>query len=387
MKAKFSGSPIAHPEALARALRIPLNDLRTIAGVASRKYSDFFVKKKDGSDRRVSGPQYDLKIIQKRINRVLFERVDFPQYLMGGLKGRDYVKNAQLHSGAAVVIALDIENFYPRITRRRVEEIYRHVFDLTADVSKLLADLSTKDGAVPQGACTSSYLANLAFYEAEPRFVAALKEQGLVYSRLIDDITVSSKRPMSKARVEKVIEQAAKMLKAHGFDLKQPKTRVSSKSNPENFMEVTGLWLNRGHPRLKRGERIEIRREVRACITQAGYDVFSLEYHSIHEKVSGRVSKLAQLGHAQADVLRGKLRAVLPLYDEKETRRTKGMVAGLCATPIGSRSTPKFIERFHQVMYRINVLARNRAALAKILRGKMRACAPLLKMDEAIHGS
>jgi len=386
MKAVYSGSSIAHPEALARALRVRLNDLKSIAGAASEKYSDFEVDKKDGTKRKVSGPQHDLKLLQKRINRLLFEQVVYPDYVTGGIKERDYVQNARMHSNAQMAIALDIQDFFPRIKRKRVAEIFKHFFRFADPVVEILADLCTKDGVVPQGACTSSYLANLVFYEYEPRLVSSLKDQGFIYSRLIDDITISSKNLVSKVRVEKVRKQVSAMLHVHGFSLKQKKTRVTSASNPEQLMEVTGLWLNRGRPRVKREERIEIRKEVRSCLSQGAIDRTDPTYHDFHERTSGRVGKLTQLGHDQAKLFREQLRSVLPLYNVKGVRKTRGLVAGLIKTPVPSRASPAYIQRFYQIMYRINILARSRPDLATLLRSKMKKCAPRIKMEEAIHG-
>lgn len=246
--------------------------------------------------------------------------------------------------------------------------------------------MCTKDGAVPQGACTSTYVANLAFFEFEPRLVRSLKEQGLVYSRLIDDITISSQRPISQKRIEKIIEQVSKMLNYHGFTLKRKKTKITSASNPESLMEVTGLWLNRGHPRVKREERASIRKDVRSCVAQGAFDRYDEEYHAFHEKVSGRLSKLAQLKHSEAELFRRMMRSVLPLYNAAATKKTKALVAGVRKTPIKTRASRAYIERFHKIMYRLNILARNQPELAAELRSKMRRFAPTQNVEEAIHG-
>ncbi|WAC71040.1 reverse transcriptase family protein [Roseateles sp. SL47] len=386
MKPTFSGSPIAHPEALARALRISVQDLRTLAGSASKKYSDFLVKKKDGSDRTVSGPEYDLKLIQKRINRLLFERVEFPPYLMGGIKDRDYVRNAKIHSHADAILALDIENFFPSISRSRVLQILSNVFKQPPAVANLLADLCTKDGVVPQGACTSTYLANLIFFEHEPRLVNSLREQGLKYSRLIDDITISSNDRLSPKRVDKVIDQVRAMLKPQGLRLKRKKTRLTSASNPDELMMVTGLWLNRGQPRVLRTERMEIRKAVRKCVDEGAMERTSPDYHKLHDKVSGRVGKLAQLSHPQAAIFREQLRSVLPEYGTNGIRKTRALVAGLGKTALHARGSQGYIERYYRIMHRINILARNRPEMAKNLRQRMQGISPSNSLEKAIHG-
>lgn len=386
MKAKYSGTPIANPAALARTLRVSLQDLRTIAGAASSRYTDFKIDKKDGSKRTVSGPHLELKLIQKRINREIFERVSFPEYLTGGIKNRDYVQNATIHSRAGMVLALDIENFYPNISRSKVFEVFKHFFRQSDDVANLLADLCTKDKSVPQGACTSSYLANLVFYEQEPRLVTALREQGLTYSRLIDDITISAPRPISSERVANLIKSVKAMLKLQGFRLKQKKTRCTTAANPKELMEVTGLWLNRGRPRVKRAERADIRKEVRKCLEMADMDRSDKAFHEIHDRVSGRVAKLAQLNHSQAKIFRNKLRKTLPIYNENGLRRTRGLVSQIRKTPIGSRASLSYIKKYHQILYRINILSRSKSNVASDLRKKIKKYRPTSTKEIAVHG-
>ncbi len=386
MKPKFLGAPIANPEALARALRVSLQDLKTIAGGASSLYTDFLVKKRDGSDRNVSGPNYDLKILQKRINRQIFEKVIFPDYLYGGIPKRDYVQNAQAHSGARIIVAVDIENFYPSIKKAIVLKIFKYLFNFPDAVSEILANLCTKNNIVPQGACTSSYIANLVFYQLEPRLVQSFREQGLKYTRLIDDISVSANRPTSKKKNESVVESIGQMLKIDGFKLKHKKTKISSDANPHNLMEITGLWLNRGEPRVKRTERQEIRAEVRRCIREGKVERISDDYHKFHSYVSGRVAKLAHLKHPESKRYRKALQLLLPLYSAVDAQRTLAIADAICKTSIKNRATLSYVNRYHKAVFRINVLARTQPKLAREYRSKMNQYYPIKSKDDIIYG-
>lgn len=51
-------------------------------------------------------------------------RVSFPKYLTGSLKGRDYITNAQLHSGARVLICEDVTKFFPSVSTEKVFDIW-----------------------------------------------------------------------------------------------------------------------------------------------------------------------------------------------------------------------------------------------------------------------
>lgn len=359
--------------------------LRTIAGSASSQYMDFEVAKKDGSKRQVSAPKHFLKVLQKRINRHIFEQVEYADYLFGGIKGRDYVQNAKQHSGASATISLDIENFFPNISQKTVFNIFKNFFKQPEEVAELLSNICTKNGTVPQGACTSTYIANLAFHELEPRLFTALCGEGLKYTRLIDDITISSTCEISKKRSSKIIERVSALLKSGGFKLKGKKTKVSSASNPEQLMEVTGLWLNRGKPRVKKDERILARKEFRQCQSEFKINRQSPEYHALHERVSGKSAKLAQLGHHEAAVYRKKLRQTLPHHSPSDMRKTRIMVAKMSKTPKATRGEYAYIERYHQILYRINIAARSQPEYAEQLRAKLKTCKPTRTKDASIH--
>lgn len=386
MKPVYNGSPIACTASLARALGLSEQDLLTMSGAASSMYTDFSIDKRDGSKRHVGAPSYALKIVQKRINRQIFERVSFPNYLFGGIKERDYVKNAHQHCAAHVVVALDIKNFYPSISTKLVFEIYKHFFNFTDEVAGVLSKLSTKDGAVPQGACTSSYIANLAFYQLEHRLVSSLKDEGFTYTRLIDDISVSALKKISRKKTQDIIKRISRMLSFGGFKLKNKKTRITSASNPEQLMEITGLWLNRGNPRVKRSERLEIRSEVGRCYKLAEVERVSKEYHQFHSHVSGRVAKLSQLSHPEAAKHRQTMRKILPVYDSAAARKTVALVRSISKIPAKQRGTLAYITKYYQYIHRINVLARTDPKTAKDLRARMWNFTPTKTREEIVHG-
>lgn len=360
--------------------------LRTLAGSVSGHYRDFEIEKQNGEFRQVSGPTEELKIVQRRINRQIFERVEFPDYLYGSIKERDYVQNAKSHSYAHVIVAVDVKNYFPSIKRLAVLNIFKNFFNFPNDVAALLADLCTKDGQVPQGACTSSYIANLALHDVEHRFVYNLRSEGLTYSRLIDDISISSPKPLAKRRVESLVVQVAEMLKSRGFTLKRRKTKIASKSNATDLMEVTGLWLNRGAPRVKSEERDKIRTEVRRCIQECRFDRTSSEYHEIHNRTSGRVAMLAQLNHPEAKRYRNALKLTAPHYSIVEIKRTGKLVKSLCKVPVRGRGALSYIQRFYQARYRVNIVGRTDASLARELHQRLSRHAPTAKKEEAIYG-
>ena len=386
MRPKFTGKPIASVDALARTLNLSEPQLRTLAGSASSHYREFSIAKRDGTPRFVSGPTEELKTIQRRINRQIFERVEFPEYLFGSIKERCYIQNANLHAHAEVVISLDVKNYFPSIKRTHVLNIYKNFFNFREDVAEILTNLCTKNGEVPQGACTSSYLSNLALFDIEHRLVYNLSSEGLIYSRLIDDITISSRVFLSKKRLSLLVERVASFLKTRGFELKRSKTNISSRKNKENPIEITGLRINLGKPSAKKQTRIDIRKEVRQRTEEATYDIKTPEYHALHNKTSGRVAMLSQLKHPEAKKYRKTLYKIQPIYTKRDVVITEKIVAALCKTPLRSKSSPAYIKRYYQAQYRINITRRTDVELARKLQNKLNLHKPPINLYEATHG-
>ncbi|WBY01524.1 reverse transcriptase family protein [Ramlibacter tataouinensis] len=328
----------------------------------------------------------DLKIVQKRINRAIFEKVTYPSYLYGGIAERDYVRNARVHANAKSLIALDVQDFYDSIPADEVFSIFKFFCRFPDPVARALTDLTTRHGRVPQGACTSSHIANLVFFDTEHRIVRELQQQGLRYSRLLDDITISAEKPLTRERTSKVVHKIKLLLANKHLKLKGNKTRVCSNSNPEVPMEVTGLWLNRGAPRVFRSERHDIRAEVFRLERMYELSSSAPDYHEEHNRVSGRISKIAYVGHFEAERYRAKIRSILPIYDGKEVVRTMRLARVVCATPIHLRGSLSYLEKWHQVNYRLGLLARTNKGLAAKYRALLQKCLPPVSKEELLYG-
>ncbi|WP_175784073.1 reverse transcriptase family protein [Burkholderia ambifaria] len=350
--------------------------LKHAANNLDRHYTPYLIPKANGKQRAIVIPSLHLKTIQKRINREIFSHVAYPHYLYGGIDGKDYVRNAGAHRDTHAIIALDVKDFYPSITFERVLGIYQHFLKFSPDVAELLTKLTTFNRRVPQGACTSSHLANLVLHDVEYHVAQYCENAGLIYTRLLDDITVSSAKPLSEQKVSRIIEMISKMLRDKGLRLKGQKTRVSSKSNPKSLMEVTGLWLNRGMPRANSAARRAIRVEVYQCKQAAKTSRTSLDYHKRHASASGKVAMLNYLTHAEAGRLRKALADILPLYDANEVTKTRKIVEMLSRASIADRGKYSFSLSYFKTMQRLNIVARNDAALAHSLRRKLLACKP-----------
>lgn len=385
MRAFYSRKPIGSLEALSMALQVELGILKDTAHQIGAHYHPYTIPKKDGSPRLILIPTNHLKIIQKRINRQIFDNINYPGYLHGGIKDKDYVKNASEHAGAKAIITLDVKNFYPSINHKRVTEIFQYVCKFPPDVSTLLADLCTHQGVVPQGACTSSHLANLAFYDGEYHFAQYCANKKYKYTRLLDDISISKEGTFLDGEIEKIIKSVKAFLTKGGSRLNNKKQRIVTKSNPEDLMEVTGLWLNRGKPRAHKGDRRDIRTELHRCERMARGGRTSDEYHALHSRVSGRVAKLSYLGHFEASEYRQRLQQILPIFDEHKAVSVYKQAKYLQTVKTTSRSKFSYFQKYQMVRYMTNILARSDPARARIIRQILSDCPPIGTKDDLLY--
>ena len=253
--------PIAHtPAELAEAMGIEVGELRflTFARQVSTisHYARFRIPKKTGGDRLISAPMPRLKKAQHWVLRNILSRLSFHEAAHGFRDQRSIVSGARPHVGAAVVVNVDLKNFFPTVGYPRVRGMFRSL-GYSEAVATLLALLCTEpaievvelDGeiwyvgtgerALPQGAPTSPAITNRICRRMDHRLTVAAKRLGFVYTRYADDLSFSSKDGAAKAAA--LLRQIAHIAGEEGFEVHPDKTRVFRRGRRQ---EVTGLVVN-----------------------------------------------------------------------------------------------------------------------------------------------
>lgn len=310
----FKSKPIASGAALARTLRIPERQLLWVIDRAEQLYRPLPPKiKPDGSFRQVYNPARPLKDLQRRINRHIFSRVDFPEYLQGGIRDknnpRHCMANARLHANARIVINEDISGFFPSITKSQIHEIWQYFFCFPPGIADILTTLTTYDGQLPQGSPTSSYLANLVLWEDEATVVDTMNSKGIRYSRYIDDITLSSADFQNVVRQKSMVRTVRSMCDRHGYLIKESKHRIESSGKA---MHVNNLLVNNGVT-LPKKERARIRAAVGACEKYSESERATDHYQALFNSTLGRVNRLRQYHHEEGSALLKRLSVRAPL--------------------------------------------------------------------------
>ncbi|CAH1535810.1 Retron reverse transcriptase [Vibrio owensii] len=359
-------------DVLAKTLGMHPTHIQSIASKVDDSYTTFLLPPhpKTNKVREVRDAKFELKRIQKRINSRIFSHIRFPSYLQGGLKAteeqsRDYVENAGIHSRCLTLINLDVRNFYPNIKAKSVEQVFKHFFKFSDEVIEPLVKLTTFKGSVPQGGCTSSYLANLVFFNNEYHLVSKLRGQGIKYSRLLDDITISSEKKLSDEKCTEIIKLVASMLKKHDLRLNNDKTSISFRNNINAKFEVTGLWIKHKTPRVRKNERRFIRQLVYNCELKARTDKTTTEYHELWNKTSGLVTKLERLNHCQSKDYRKRLASILPEYSQSSAVQVLRAVSLALKVPKSEHQKLGRIKRLNQLKHQLGILSRTHKSDAK----------------------
>jgi len=197
---------------VANILEIPVGQLLYILYSQEKNYKTFFIKKKSGKNRSIDSPSKSVKILQEKIKPLIeaHYRVKKPVHgFVGGGKG--IVSNAEQHKKKNYVLNIDLQDFFHSINFGRVQGIFKNTpFNMATPAASVLAQLCTHNGRLPQGACTSPLISNLAATSLDKKLVQIAKKFHLTYTRYADDLTFSSNKPLPSILVEKIAEENGK---------------------------------------------------------------------------------------------------------------------------------------------------------------------------------
>lgn len=189
--------------------------------------------------------------------------------------------------------------------------MWKYNFNFPDEVALLLTQLTTYKG-VPQGARTSSYIANLIFWDLEPNVVEQLKKRGLEYSRYVDDITLSSHSYISPKSKKFITDIIYSMLLKKGVKPHRKKRKVSSSSGR---MTVHKLIVNSKNPSMDKNEKNNIRAMVRSCeIMSESDERYSEEFTKLYRRTLGKVNMMSRLHKNPGAKLRSRLNAIRPAW-------------------------------------------------------------------------
>jgi Reverse transcriptase (RNA-dependent DNA polymerase) len=230
---------------LERLLGLSRNCIRAAAASAGRHYSPFEKLSKPKpfqrnpappKRRRIDNPSTELKKVQSLIAQRLLRRVSLPPHICGGIKGKNVLDNAVFHRNLRVLLKIDIKRFFPSITNKHVYAVWRDLLNCSPEISGLLTKLTTFERHLPQGAPSSTMLANLVLYSCDGAIRDECCRRSIQYSSWIGDSAFSSDDPRP------VINVVISVLREGGFRISRKKLEIAG---PASRKILNGVVLGR----------------------------------------------------------------------------------------------------------------------------------------------
>lgn len=235
-------------EELARRLGVESGLLRS----ATPRYTTWQIPKRAGGHRTITAPDPATKAIQRRILHRLLARLPAHATAHGFERHRSIVTNAKLHADPAVLVKLDVQDFFGRTRTARIRRYWR-VLGWDRESARILTRLTTHAGGLPQGAPTSPRLANLVNVQLDARLAGIAATHVAQYSRYADDLTFSFAHDDGPA-VRQLIHAAHRTVWQEGRYRIHVTRKVQIRRRHER-QAITGLIVNNGPPRLPRATR------------------------------------------------------------------------------------------------------------------------------------
>ena len=246
---------LASPEAVAKLVGVEVDDLAKLMrpGTASGSgYVEFEVPKAKGGTRRIAAPRAPLRKVQRIILDQILAKVPMHDACHGFVAKRSTVSNARPHQHSALVVKLDLKDFFPTVHYRRVKGLFVYL-GYREDVAATLAGLTTYrptlangepvwPGMLPQGAPTSPALANLACRRLDHRLTRLAAKYDATYTRYADDLTFSFKQ-MPAVRLGRFLWWVDGICQQEGFTERAEKRRILRTKHQQR---VTGVVVNAG---------------------------------------------------------------------------------------------------------------------------------------------
>jgi hypothetical protein len=338
---RFAPPALATSGEVARYLGITVNELLWFADVAGRErhapagplrhYRYHFERKPSGTPRLIEAPKPRLKALQRRLLDDMLAALPPHEAAHGFVVDRSAKTHASLHVGRALVLRLDLRDFFASVRAARVHALFRSVGYPVA-VARLLTGLCTnrvpssewrhaprpRDAFevathhrarlhfayphLPAGAPSSPALANLCAFGLDLRLAALARALELRYSRYADDLALSFDRGQLSLAGD-VFDRVTTIVTEEGFVLNGHKSRFLRAGRRQR---LCGVVVNR-HLNVPR-EKYKL---LRAIVHNCRRHGIEAQNHAGHRDfvahLRGRIAWLEHLHPSHGKELREEL--------------------------------------------------------------------------------
>lgn len=169
-------------------------------------YSSFSLPGRSGR-RHISAPASELKTVQRWILKNVLSRFELHEACLD-------IPSPSTVNASSFVLRASLKSFFSSLNRARVEGLFRSLL-FPESVVISLARLTTFLNALPQGAPTSAYIANLICRRLDRRVNGLCGVRNWSYRRDCGDIVICGHGRVTN----KVLEQLTQIVREEGFDV------------------------------------------------------------------------------------------------------------------------------------------------------------------------
>ena len=276
--------------------------------------------KQSGQARLIEMPKSRLKAIQRQVLQELINRIPPHPCAHGFTRGRSCLTYVAPHVGKAVVLRMDLKDFFCSIPTARVAALFRRL-GYPSTVAQILQGLCThavspslvgalylglswetrkrlRHKHLPQGAPTSPAIANLCAWRLDCRLQGMSDHFGLDYTRYADDLAFSGSAEL--IRLAPYLQGLVGAIALEeGFRINHRKTRVKSQGQCQR---LAGVVVNK-KPNLRRREYDQLKATLYNCV-RFGPESQNRRGHADYRlHLAGRVAHVTWLNPAKGERL------------------------------------------------------------------------------------
>lgn len=226
-------------QALAAILHIPPKQLPAVRLGGRYHYRPFAIAKRDGRERRILAPSPALKELQRRLLHDYLGDLPVHPAATAFIPGSSIVANAQRHAGQAIIVTVDLQDFFESTRGGRVRAFFIRQ-GWRGEALAALMRLCVYHNGLPQGAPTSPALSNLVNIELDEALNQLARRAGATYTRYGDDLTFSWRTDNVPANLQAAV--CAELLRA-GYQVQPRKNWHVYQASEEP--QITGLVIGR----------------------------------------------------------------------------------------------------------------------------------------------
>ena len=292
---------LASEAALLNHLGLSTKELKKIWWFREKMYNHFNIAKGNGKIRVISAPDVRLKYLQRQLAPLLASMYRVRNPVHGFVPAKSVKTNAQAHLRRRFLLNMDLKDFFPSITEKRISGVLASL-GVDHQAASIIARLCCCSGRLPQGAPTSPVLSNMVCFKLDKELMALAKNARCIYTRYADDITFSSHQPMTALFVGPLPSSGHFSVDLLGLTLLGTVSQNGFAVNPEKAhyadrhsrRMVTGLKVN---------EFVNVDRRYVRNIRATLYSVETLGLKEAQEKFETKHKGIADL----AQHLKGKI--------------------------------------------------------------------------------